>query len=93
MVIAYSVFAIFGLLALFGEQETKERRATIRCLFSILVPPSNLTLNKQEQFTPMRREPSEQLALSVEFWRIRIERTRAESSISKKYEWELRGSR
>jgi len=38
------------------------------CLFSTLVPPSNHTLNKQEQFTPSSgREPSELLALSVEF--------------------------
>ena len=54
-----------------------KRRATIRCSFSTLVPPSNLTLNKQEQFTPIGREPSEQLALSVEFWRIRVERDKS----------------
>ena len=35
------------------------------CLFSTLVPPSNLTQNKQEQFTPSGREPSELLAPCV----------------------------
>ena len=29
------------------------------------LPPNNLTLNKQEQFTPIGREPSELLALML----------------------------
>ena len=41
-----------------------KKASTIPCLFSTLVPPSNLTQNKQEQFTPLTgREPSELLAL------------------------------
>ena len=42
-----------------------------------MLPPSDLTPNKQEQFTPNGREPSEQLALGVNIGGIRIERDKS----------------
>ena len=35
----------------------------------IRLPPSDRDINKQEQFTPKGREPSELLALMSEYWR------------------------
>ena len=47
----------------------KIKKAELLCCFSaILVPPSTLTKEKHEQFTPKGREPSS-LVLSVEYWR------------------------
>ena len=50
--------------------ENKKRRATIRCLFSELgYRQVTINANKQEQFTPIYgREPSELLALALEYF-------------------------
>ena len=45
------------------------------------LPPSDLTPNKQEQFTPIGREPSELLALGENILAVfELRETRAESS-------------
>jgi len=45
--------------------------------FQFWLPLRDLTPNKQEQFTPVRREPSELLALGVNVSGIRIERDKS----------------
>ena len=62
---------------------TQKRRVTIRCLFSNLGNRQvTMHVNKQEQSTPIRREPSGLLALTCEYLAVfKNERTRAEAHV------------
>jgi len=62
---AINKIAFFMLL----NELNKKRRATIRCLFSYPgYRQVTINVNKQEQFTPIGREPSELLALTLEYF-------------------------
>lgn len=68
--------------------ENKKRRVTILCLFSFFgYRQVTILPNKQEQFTPIKREPSELLALGSEFWRYsRMREQEPKTHVSKKNE-------
>ena len=49
--------------------ENKKRRKSILCLFSLIgYRQVTIHVNKQEQFTPIGHEPSEQLDLTCEYF-------------------------
>lgn len=63
--------------------ETKRRQPSGAYFPTLVTAKLPCNVNKQEQFTPQGREPSELLALRCEYWRYSSWReSRAESSIS-----------